>query len=170
MQTNLRWSAILAGAVFGIALLVTLHPLLSRNGIVWLLASCATLFAAAYLAGRVAGGSGALHGLVIWALVTIATNLPAVTLTAHSDMLLARADSPDGVQMQLRQLIADPSSVDRASLIRAVAAQAGIPEDQAQARVEQFEAQARGGALWRLATLLLGLGAAVIGGARAVRA
>jgi hypothetical protein len=170
---GLGWQSILAGAAFSLALLVTLHPLLSRNGFVWLIVTGAAMAAGAYLAGRTAGRNGATHGILVWALVVVATNVASIPLTARSDpgiaAMLARADSPDGVQAQLRQLIADPSSIDRASLARAMAAQAGIPEDQATARLVQFETQARHSALWQMFALLVGLAAAWFSGARGAR-
>ncbi|GIL40539.1 hypothetical protein [Roseiterribacter gracilis] len=170
---RLSWGAVLAGAAFSTAILVALHPICSRLGLVWVIATVLALAAGAYLAARISRQSGALHGVTVWAVVVVATNLSLIPLAARSDpgiaAMLARADSPDGVQLQLRQLMANPSSVDRASLTRAMAAQAGIPEDQATARLEQFESQARSSTLWTFAALLAGLAAAWFGGIRGAR-
>jgi hypothetical protein len=175
----------------------------------WVVSNWIAVLAGAYLAGRVSNrvedADGALHGVTVWAISLIAVAwvlassvgsavggasraigaaapqaAQAVQTRGGMESLLARADSQEGVQAQLRQFVIDPSSVDRASLVRAVAAQAGIPEDQADARLTQYEQQARAAAdrarrvasqtaIWSFVALMVGLGAACFGGMRGVR-
>jgi hypothetical protein len=173
-MSRLDWTAVLAGAALAVALLVAVRPLSGETGLAWVAANGSATLAGAYTAGRFSTRPNALHGVTVWSVAVIALlllSLPtggsAVRVSIADpgiDALLARADSLDGVQTQLRQLIADPSHIDRASLIRAIAAQAGIPEDQATARLTQFEGQARRSAIWRFAALMIGLGAAWFGG------
>jgi hypothetical protein len=175
----------------------------------WVVSNWIAVLAGAHFAGRVSNriedADGALHGVTVWAVSLIAVAwilassvgsavggasravgaaapqaAQALQNRGGADSLLARADSPDGVQAQLRQFVADPSSVDRPSLVRAIAAQAGIPEDQADARLTQYEQQARSAAdkarrvasqtaIWSFIALMVGLAAACFGGIRGVR-
>lgn len=195
----------LLGAGLGIALFEPLRPGISPDastfglggGVWWIAANWIAVTVGTFVAGRLAprlhDRDGVSHGLVVWAssliftFVVLAAVVGGVAAGAIStrdqavSVLTATPNSPEGVRALTNQLVADPASVDRPKLVQALAHQAGISDQEADARLARFEQDTRSAAdatkravssaaIWSCLALLVGAIAAFLGGREGARA
>jgi hypothetical protein len=180
-QQLLRWGAVFAGAAVSVGLWILLQTLGAGIGLstvdadnpgslrsagigtgIWtVIAPLVALFAGGFVAGRVSGTlsrrGGALHGLVLWSIAAV---------LGFVSMLLLASGFARGVAVVNRDAVDTTSEELGVTTMRGDMARAA-PRNDYQTRQT---ADAIGNAmLWSGLAMLLGLGAAVGGGAAGVR-
>ena len=137
-RTLIRWSAVFAGTLLGLATLALLTSLwlalarasnvdMIQRNIEWFIGASAVgcLFLAGLLAGYLSGvrgvGTGFLHGATIWGLlllVTLSVGIPAILNVFSVGQLTQRrpdepGDQPGRLRRPVGHLLDDPGRVPR---------------------------------------------------------
>ena len=182
---GLSWSAIFAGALVALVVMIVLNILglaigaatidvgVQQQGlgigagIWWTVSALIALFCGGWVAGRLSQsmdrGEGLLHGIVTWSLFVFASVL---ALTTAVGQLLGGAFGLLGQQISaLLGQTAQPLEALEAALIEAGVDQAAVAEAQAEAIIaaEQAADAIAAGATWAFIALLLGVLCAAFG-------